>query len=613
MFDRPFSRAMQRSSFHPDRRGVRSLVFALMFAATHALSAAAQQPTPARTHGPLRADEPVRGWTILSDREADDLAVIAAARRYDIDHLELSHEVVMDLNEVRDERKRGLVNRLTDSAHAAGIREVVVWDHALYELAYYPERFRTGPGGTIDLDDPAFWAWLKQDYRDMLDRVPAVDGVVLTFIETGARAERQSSRKLTTPQEKLAAVVNAVAEVVIGERRLNLYARTFSYTHAEYRAIIGAVERFHPGVRLLMKETPHDFFLTHPNDFFAGTIARPTVIEFDAAGEFNGQGVIASTWPQYMLGRARDLLRRPHVIGYTARTDRYGGTRLIGHPAEIDLYALARFVRDPRVTADQVASEFVTAHYGAAAAPFVARAFRNAFDIVTSSLYTLGTNVANHSRLDYDAYVSSYARHVSGKWIDPPIAHVRHGVNRDLHYWRDVVNRLAPPAAKEPRGAQWGEVPWVRDSGWIQPGEQMDEPTLRMVLTEKRWGVARATESLRAIDSARRVLRPADYAELHGLFERTLLTARLHEAAASAYFGYRVWTRGEAYRTPTVRRAIRDGLREIVVVSDLIRATPPPPSGGQWDWVKDVEQANRYRQWITEGWPKYGGMAFDGG
>lgn len=29
---------------------------------------------------------------------------------------------------------------------------------------YYPARFRTGPGGTLDLDDPAFWAWLKQDY-----------------------------------------------------------------------------------------------------------------------------------------------------------------------------------------------------------------------------------------------------------------------------------------------------------------------------------------------------------------------------------------------------------------------------------------------------------------
>jgi hypothetical protein len=582
---------------------------ALLLAAL-ASTSAAQQPSSGSSHGALRDDEPVRGWTVLSNSEVDDLATIAAAPKYHINHLELSHEVVMDLNEVRDEKKRGLVNRLIDSAHTAGIHEVVVWDHALYELAYYPARFRTGPGGTIDLDDPAFWAWLKQDYREMLDRVPAADGVVLTFIETGARAERQYSKVMTTPQEKLAAVVNAVADVVIGERHLNLYARTFSYTHAEYRAIIGAVDRFRPGVRLLMKETPHDFFLTHPNDFYAGTIARPTVIEFDAAGEFNGQGQIASTWPEYMLGRARDLLRRPHVIGYTARTDRYGGTRLVGHPAEIDLYALARFVEDPNVTADRVTSEFASAHYGAAARPFVARAFGNAFDIVTSSLYTLGTNVANHSRLDYDAYSSSYARHVSGKWIEPPVAHVRHGVNRDLHYWRDVVDRIAPPSAKEPNGAQWNEVPWVRDSGWIHPGERMDEATLRLVLTEKRWGVTRARESLQAIEDGRRVLRPADYRELHALFERTLLTARLHEGVASAYYGFRVWTRGDSARTPVVTRAVREGLAEIADVAPKMRAYPSPPPAGQWDWAKDSEQAMRYHEWITKGWAKYGGQAF---
>ena len=32
----------------------------------------------------------------------------------------------------------------------------------------------------------------------MLDRVPKADGIVLTFIETGARAERQASKKLKT-------------------------------------------------------------------------------------------------------------------------------------------------------------------------------------------------------------------------------------------------------------------------------------------------------------------------------------------------------------------------------------------------------------------------------
>ena len=89
--------------------------------------------------------------------------------------------------------------------------------------------------------------------------------MVLTFIETGARVERQHSTKLATPQDKLAAVVNAVADVVIGERKLTLYTRTFSYTHEEYRNIAGAIAKFaRPEVRLAMKEVPHDFFSPTP-------------------------------------------------------------------------------------------------------------------------------------------------------------------------------------------------------------------------------------------------------------------------------------------------------------------------------------------------------------
>src|SRR5215218_7392152 len=131
---RSLSRLKSLMSFQLHHRGARWLALVLLLFATRATPSAAQGASASPAHGPLRADEQVRGWTILSDRESDDLAVIAAARRYDIDHLELSHQVVMDLNDVRDERKRALVNRLTDSAHAAGIREVVVWDHALYEL-----------------------------------------------------------------------------------------------------------------------------------------------------------------------------------------------------------------------------------------------------------------------------------------------------------------------------------------------------------------------------------------------------------------------------------------------------------------------------------------------
>ena len=550
----------------------------------------------------------VRGWTVLSDSEEDNLEVVARAREYDINQLQISHHLVMDLRELREAGKRERVLRLVKAARAAGIQEILLWDHALYSLSYYPEKFRTGPEGKIDLDNPAFWAWFKQDYREMLELVPGIDGIVLTFIETGARAERQHSLKLGTESEKLAAVINNVADVVVGERKLGLYCRTFSYTFAEYDVVLGAVRRIErPEVRLLIKETPHDFFLTHPNDLHAGTIARPTVIEFDAGNEFNGQGQIANTYPEVFLRRWGELQRRPHVIGQVARVDRYGQSRILGRPTEILLWALKRQTEDPGVTAEAIYDEFITRRYGARAIPALKPAFQAAHDIVVSVLYTLGTNTANHSELNYDPYASSYSRHVSGKWLDPPVVRVGHGVDRELHYWRDVIDHLAPARLKATDGPLKEDAPWVLERGWVEPVEKMNETFLGYVLTEKSFGVTRAEQAFAQVQAAQSVLAEADYRELHALFERTLLTARLHRAVAAAYFGYRIWARGDRFRTASLRKTIDGAVAEIPRLAQAIESHQGPIFPGAWRWSKDAERALSVRQKVlVQGWPGYG-------
>lgn len=553
---------------------------------------------------PLPQEPQIRGWTILSDSYADALAIIAAAPEYHINHLELSHKLIMNLCELRDTAIRKMVNKLVTKAHLADIPEVVLWDHALYDLDYYPDKFKTGTNHTIDLDNPSFWEWFRNDYREMLDLAPGIQGIVLTFIETGARAEDQYSEKLKSNQEKLSAVVNHVASVVIGERKLKLYVRTFSYTHKEYENIVGAINLFeYPEIRLMMKETPHDFFLTHPNDFVAGTINRPTIIEFDAAAEFNGQGIVANTWPEYILGRWADFLNRENIIGYTARTDRYGNTRIIGQPSEINLYALDRYSKDNILTSENIYDEFILKKYNSQALPYVKAAFKNAFDIITSIFYTLGISTANHSRLDYDPYPSHWVRHVSGKWIDPPVVFIKHDVNRKFHYWTDIVNILAPAWAKA-GGAQLSEIPWVIKNGWINPEEMMNEEYFNYIKTEKNYGVSLTRESLAMIERAKPFLPEQQYRDLFTYFERTVLTARLHRATAIAYFGYRIYARGEKYRSGTLIKDISRSLAEIKEVSALIRNYPFKPPVGQWNWVKDTVTALKYYDWITRGtWP----------
>ncbi|HTQ31728.1 MAG TPA: hypothetical protein VMI53_11015 [Opitutaceae bacterium] len=555
---------------------------------------------------PLPPGTPVHGWTILSGSETGALAVIAAAPAYNINQINLSQDLISNLYEIKDDAKCALINRLIDKAHDAGISEVVVWDRTLYKLDYYPAEFRTGPNGTLDLDNPAFWEWLKADYRKMLDRLPKVDGVVMTFTFTPALADEQYSKKLTTPQEKIAAVLNAIADVVIGERHLNFYVRLFPNDRPEDPLMSGTMSLLaRPEVRVMIKLTPLDYFLTSPNAEFIGAIPRPTVVEFDAAGEYNGQGIVANTWVEDILRRWRDLSQRPHVIGYAARTDRLHDSRVIGHPGEINLFALKRGAEDLEVTSEQVYDEFITAHYGAGALPLVKAAFKNSYDITTSVFYTLGSVLDEHSTLDYDVYTPPYGHLVSGRWLHPPIVFVRHGVNREFHYWGDVVNHLAPPFVKDPAYVQPENfVPTPDQKKYIHPGEAMDEEYLRYVVTEKDYGVMLAGQAARDIELARKSLAPAAYEDLHNYFQRTLLTARLQRATASAYFGFRVWCRGQSYQTKYVQDTVQKGLAEIKEVAALIRNYPVPPPKAVYTWTKDADNAEHYFHMIVDGWPR---------
>ena len=82
------------------------------------------------------------------------------------------------------------------------------------------------------------------------------------------------------------------------------------------------------------------------------------------------------------------------------------------------------------------------------------------------------------------------------------------------------------------------------------------------------------------------------------------MTARLHRGAASAYFGFRTWCRGESYRSDFVRDVTNQGLAETSKIAESIRRYPVKPPEGQWSWRADAHRADEYVRQITEdGWP----------
>ena len=534
----------------------------------------------------------VRGWNILSDHEDNAMMVIDRAVDYNINHLQLSHHIVHDLRHVKSPPKAELVNKLTREAHEKGIENVLVWDHALYNLSYYPEEFIMPENDLINLDNPEFWTWLKDDYREMLQLVPDIDGIILTFIETGAHAEDQYSEVWKTEEEKLANLVDSLASVVIDEFNMQLYIRTFVYTRAELSSMLKSINLIqHPDIRVMTKETPHDFFLTHPVSKFVEDIRFPVIIEFDAAHEYNGQNIVNTILPQVHMERWNYYQTLGNVIGYVARTDRFGTTTIVNTPAEINLYGIV----NADLSTDTLYARFISQNYHPDAVQLLSKAFKLVEEITLSVFYSLGLNTNTHSRLDYNDD-SGYQRHVSAKWMDDPVTHIAHGVNKEFHYWKDIVNHLSPAYYKGENGHQLSsESRWVLDSSWLGPVELMDTTYLNYILTEKEYGVNKAEEALAFIKEAKPYIPvEEDYTRLENHFTRTLITARLYLAGAKVFFGYRVYARGSDFQTEQIRQIFEEGIDDTKKLAAEIINFPHKGPKGQYEWEEDAYRALFY-------------------
>ena len=473
----------------------------------------------------------VRGWNLLAiNAEKGELA-IDSTTYYDINHLQISHQLIMDLKDVRNKRKLDITRKLVQKAQHKGIDNILVWDHALYKLDYYPDKFKNEKG-KINLDDPEFWLWFKNDYRSMLDSLSGVNGIVLTFIETGAHVEDQYSAVWKTESAKLANLVDSVASVVIDERNMQLYIRTFIYHQHELNTLLEVVNTVqNPKVKIMTKEVPHDFFLTHPVSKFIDKFDKDVIIEFDLGHEYNGQGVIASILPEITIDRWKYYASKKNVIGYVARTDRFNNTQNIGRPTEINIYALNRITEDTTLTAEEIVEDFIVLKYGKNLVPYLKDVFLETDDIITSVYYTLGLHTNYHSALDFE-YQENYSRHCSGNWIDNSMVTVEHNVNKTFHYWKDVVEHLSPAKYKSKyltpgrKTILYRETPWIIDSNLVSSVEKMNMEYLNYIIREKKFGLAKALWALNKIKSAKSLFTAEkDYQELLLLYERTALTA----------------------------------------------------------------------------------------
>lgn len=194
--------------------------------------------------------------------------------------------------------------------------------------------------------------------------------------------------------------MDSLAGYFIDRQGLDLTIRTFIYNQFEKEAILDAMQRIrHPGIRVMMKMVPHDWFMTYPYQDFVEEIPFPVILEYDGGMEYAGENIIANPFVQYFRDAFLHYHQYDNVVGYCIRADRFEETTAVGTPGEINFYTLSSLVEDPTLSADEITTNFLRKNYGPETVQWLQPAFDSAWNVIMASMYTLGLHQANHSRL----------------------------------------------------------------------------------------------------------------------------------------------------------------------------------------------------------------------
>lgn len=312
---------------------------------------------------------PHSGWVILSYDMPYLREIIKKAPEYGVNHIQLSHDIIMNTYEVLDQpARRQNVNELIDLAHAYGVPVVTLWTHEVDTHGMPANLF--APDGRSDGNNPALWDWIRQRYIDLFTPgkgCPEADGVVLTFSEVDDNVYLRNEFKHDgfTEAESVAKTINTLQQACSMFDK-TLYARIWVGFDKWAEPVIrdGILINGDPRVWMMNKNVG-GIDWPHMDSFHSiiGTLppAYNEMIEFDCGFEYFGTGKSTGCMTSYLKEHWNYALNRG-ADGAVARIDR--GTGMTYYTSNrINLYALKRVMADPSVNPLQVNREWCQQYF----------------------------------------------------------------------------------------------------------------------------------------------------------------------------------------------------------------------------------------------------------
>jgi hypothetical protein len=335
-----------------------------------------------------------QGWVMLLDDQPYNLELLSKAREYHINHVQLSHDIMMYAHQpINDAARRSRMTELIDVAHANGVSEVVAWTHEIQFADMPPSRFMVG--GKVNLNDQAFWDWLYWEYdRFFKTYLPNLDGLVLTLTENwpGEGCDF-NDRKTTIHTDPITGVelprsesIRKGVETIYNACKANnksLYVRDWTLYGGPDRWIRDAVKACDPEIWFMSKGVGAGDWdcIQEYYDIIGTCTGHPELMELDIIGEYWGKGATPCAAPDYL----KDLwnYHLPNIGGMVARVERDNSSAYRG-PNRINMYAIDALASCPDVSVDSVYDYWSAHWFGQANGPWVSSALKRTRDITSA-------------------------------------------------------------------------------------------------------------------------------------------------------------------------------------------------------------------------------------
>ncbi|MBZ0270813.1 hypothetical protein K8I61_02165 [bacterium] len=345
--------------------------------------------------------DPTYGFILLDDNREHISEALSAAVEYGMDNVQLSHDIIMDIDEINESPAKAVeIKDIADEAHALGL-SVWVWAHEFAREFYVL---------CLDPDDK-LWERRRKAYRDALSAVPEIDGVILMFGSSDVEPwyavcfcqwcvdQPDTGNPLldlinSDPPARLKQIYDEVGGVVMDEFGKELRVRTFMHQRAEIEWLRESLSTYGDHrLAVMSKDVPQDWQPYYPDNLLIGNVGhRHQIIEMDLGNEYWGASRILNGQVDYIRWRWQYDVAIG-ALGAAARIER-GGNHALGDANEVNLFAYAAYMDDAAATPDDVYRAWFDERYGIAASDpasgTLKAIFRNSHFAMRKMYYSLG-------------------------------------------------------------------------------------------------------------------------------------------------------------------------------------------------------------------------------